>query len=72
VVVVAAGYAAGWLLAPDRVAARLTIWAGVVLLGWLGVDYLTRWPRERTGMMIAGTTILGLGLCGAGLYLALR
>ena len=72
IVVVAGGYLTGFLLAPDRVVARLMIWAGIVLLGWLAVDRLTKWARERSGMMIAGTTILGLGLGGIGLYLALR
>ncbi len=70
--VVAAGYLAGWLLAPDRVVARLTIWAGIVLLGWLVVDRFTKWSHERSGMMVAGSTILGLALAGLGLYLALR
>lgn len=70
--VVAAGYLVGWLLAPDRLVARYMLWAGIVLLGWLAIDRLTKWARERSGMIIAGTTILGLGLGGIGLYLALR
>ena len=72
IVVVAAGYIVGYVIAPDRAEARVTIWLGIVLLGWLVVDRLTRWARERSGMMIAGTAILGLGLGGVGLYLALR
>ena len=72
VAVVAVSYLVGWQLARDRIAARLTLWAGLVLIGWLLVDRATKWPRERSGMMIAGTTILGLGLAGLGLYLALR
>lgn len=72
VVVVAAGYLAGWLLAPERLVARLMIWAGIVLLGWLLVDRVTKWSHERSGMMVAGSTILGLALGGLGLYLALR
>jgi hypothetical protein len=72
VVVVAAGYLAAYLLAPDRAVARIMIWGGIILLGWLVIDRLTRWARERSGMMIAGTTILGLGLGAVGLYLALR
>jgi hypothetical protein len=72
VVVVGAGYLVGWLLAPDRLVARYMIWAGIVLLGWLAVDRLTKWARERSGMMVAGTAILGLGLGGLGLYLDLR
>jgi hypothetical protein len=72
VAVVAVGYLIGLLIAPDRVVARLMFWAGVVLLGWLLVDRATRWPSERSGMMIAGATVLGLGVGGIGLYLALR
>jgi hypothetical protein len=72
VLVVAVAYLAGLLLAPDRVPARLLIWAGLVLIGWLLVDRATKWARERSGMMIAGTTILGVALAGLGLYLALR
>jgi hypothetical protein len=70
--VVALGYLIPFLLIQDRLVARLLIWAGVVLLGWLLVDRATKWSRERSGMMIAGTVILGLGLGGVGLYLALR
>ena len=72
VLVVAVGYLIGLLIAPDRLVARLLIWAGAVLLGWLLVDRATKWARERSGMMIAGGTVLGLGLGGVGLYLALR
>jgi hypothetical protein len=72
VAVVAVGYVIAMLIAPDRIAARLLLWAGLVLLGWLLVDRATKWARERSGMMIAGTTVLGLGLGGLGLYLALR
>ncbi|HEY7874081.1 MAG TPA: hypothetical protein VIG64_03055 [Actinomycetota bacterium] len=72
IAVVAAGYLVAYLLAPDRAAARVLLWLGIVLLGWLVVDRLTKWARDRSGMMIAGTTILGLGLGGVGLYLALR
>jgi hypothetical protein len=72
VVVVVAAYLLGRVLAPDRVVARLMIWAGGVLLGWLVVDRATMWARERSGMMIAGATVLGLGLGGTGIYLAVR
>lgn len=72
VLVVAVSYLVGLLLSPDRTVPRLLIWAGLVLLGWLVVDRLTKWARERSGLMIAGATILGLGLGGVGLYLALR
>ena len=72
IAVVAFGYAIPLWLVPGRLVARLFIWAGIVLLGWLIVDRLTKWSRDRSGMMIAGTAILGLGLGAIGLYLALR
>lgn len=70
--VVIAAYVGGRLLAPDRTVARLMLWAGFVILGWLIVDRITMWARERSGMLVAGATIMGLGLGGIGLYLALR
>ena len=80
--VVVAAYLGGRLLSPDRAVARLMLWAGFVILGWLIVDRATvgssrradgwMWARECSGMLVAGATILGLGLGGLGLYLALR
>jgi hypothetical protein len=71
-VVVAVGYLVAMLVAPERAVARILMWVGIVLLGWLAIDRLTKWARERSGLMVAGTTILGLGLGGVGLWLALR
>lgn len=70
--VVIGGYLLVHVIVPDRTVARLMLWAGIVILGWLLVDRATMWARERSGMMIAGATILGLGLGGIGLYLTLR
>ena len=72
IVIVIGGYLLVHVIAPDRLVARLMLWAGIVIVGWLLVDRATMWARERSGMMIAGATILGLGLGGIGLYLALR
>ena len=72
IAVVIGGYLLVHVIAPDRTVGRLMLWAGIVILGWLLVDRATMWARERSGMMVAGATILGLGLGGIGLYLTLR
>lgn len=72
IAIVVGGYLLVHVLSPDRLVPRLMLWAGVVMIGWLLVDRATMWARDRSGMLIAGTTILGLGLGGIGLYLALR
>jgi hypothetical protein len=72
IAVVIGGYLIVYALVPDRTIARLFLWAGITILGWLLVDRATMWARERSGMMVAGATILGLGLGGIGLYLTLR
>lgn len=72
IAVVVGGYLLVRAIAPDRVVARLMLWAGIVIIGWLLVDRATMWARDRSGMLIAGAVILGLGLGGIGLYLALR
>ena len=72
IAVVVGSYLLLHVLVPDKTIARVTLWAGIVILGWLLVDRATMWARERSGMLVAGSTILGLGLAGIGLYLALR
>ena len=72
IVVVVGGYFLAVLLDNGRDAARILLWAGIVMLGWLLVDRATMWARERSGMLVAGTTVLGLGAVGLGVYLAVR
>lgn len=72
VAVVVGGYAIAYFAARHRDAARVILWLGIVLLGWLLVDRATMWARERSGMLVAGTTVLGLGAVGIGVYLAVR
>lgn len=72
IAVVVAGYFVARAVAPDRTGARITLWVGIILDGWLVVDRVTMWARDRSPMLVAGTTVLGLGLVGLGIYLAVR
>ncbi len=45
--------------------------AGIIALGFSIVDRLTLWRRDRSELLLVGTTLLGLGLLAVGLFLYL-
>ena len=72
IVVVVIAYGAYFLVQRDKLVPGVLVGAGVIALGFSTVDRLTRWRRDRSEMMLVGTTLLGLGLLAVGLFLYLR
>ena len=68
VLIVFAGYLLFSALGDERVAAGVTLWAGVVLVGWFVIDLFTREPGARMGTVGVAA---GGALVAAGLVLAL-
>lgn len=64
VLIVFAGYLIFSALGDDEVAAGVTLWAGVVLVGWYVVDLFTREPGSRMGTpgVAAGGVLVAAGL----------
>ena len=60
------GYIIYRVLLDDAVAGPLFVAAGFVILAYALINRWTMWQRDRSGMLQAGTTILGLGLLGLG------
>ncbi|MGH2754288.1 MAG: hypothetical protein ACRDLB_07610 [Actinomycetota bacterium] len=56
------GYLLYRILLEDEVAGPLFVAAGFVVLAYAVINRSTTWSRDRSGMLQAGTTILGLGL----------
>jgi uncharacterized membrane protein len=56
----------------ERIAAGAFIGIGTLILGLSVVDRLTRWSRDRSRLMEVGSILLGLGLLGVGILLAVR
>ena len=50
-----------------KVAPRIFLGIGVIALGWALVERLTVWRRNRSSLMLMGTSLLGLGFIGLGL-----
>lgn len=71
IVAVVAGYGAYLLVQREKLAAGVLVGAGVVVLGFSIVDRLTLWRRDRSELMLVGTTLLGLGLLAIGLFMYL-
>lgn len=69
IVVVVLGYGAYLLVQRERLGAGVLVGAGTIALGFSIVDRLTRWRRDRSEMMLVGTTLLGIGLLAIGLFL---
>lgn len=72
IVAVVVAYGVYLLVQRERLAAGVLVGFGLVALGFSTVDRLTLWRRERNEMMLVGTTLLGLGLLGVGVFLYLR
>ena len=72
IVVVVVAYGVYLLVQSERLAAGVLVGAGVIALGFSTIDRLTRWRRDRSEMMLVGTTLLGFGLTGVGLFLYLQ
>lgn len=71
IVVVALGYAFYLPLQRDSLPGAVMVWAGAVLFGWVLIDRYTLRRRDRSGLVQAGSTLLGLGLMATGAALAL-
>jgi hypothetical protein len=71
VAAVVGGYVAYRWSSDDRIVPGLMVGAGAILLAWSIIDEITLPKRERLGLMVVGSAILGLGLLGAGLFLTL-
>ena len=65
------GYLLYRVLLEDKVAGPLFVAAGFVILAYAVINRWTTWSRDRSGMLQAGTTILGLGLLVLGALLVL-
>lgn len=72
IAVVLVGYGAYLIVQRERLMAGVLVGAGVIALGFSTVDRLTRWSHDRSEMMLVGTTLLGFGLAGVGMFLYLR
>ena len=71
IAVVVAAYGVYLLVQRERLAAGVLVGFGLVALGFSTVDRLTLWPRDRSEMMLVGTTLLGCGLLAIGVFLFL-
>ena len=63
----AIAYGAYRVVEAERVSAGVFVGVGVLLITYALVTYLTTRRDERSGLLQAGQTILGLGLVGLGL-----
>lgn len=72
ILVVVAGYGLYLLVQRERLLAGALVGFGVIAIGFATVDRYTRWRRDRSEMMLVGTTLLGIGLLVLGLVLYLR
>ncbi|MEA2452467.1 MAG: hypothetical protein QOG04_1177 [Actinomycetota bacterium] len=63
----AIAYGAYRAVEDERLSSGIFIGFGVLLLGYSLVTYLTTRRDQRSGLMQAGQTILGIGLVGLGL-----
>jgi hypothetical protein len=72
IVVVVVAYGIYLLVQRERLAAGVFVGFGLIALGFATVDRYTRWRRDRSEMMLVGTTLLGLGLLAIGAFLYLR
>ena len=71
IVAVVVGYGAYLLVQREKLGAGVLVGAGVIALGFSMVDRLTLWRRDRSELMLVGTTLLGAGLLAVGLFLYL-
>ena len=69
IVVVVLGYGAYLLVQREELVPGVIVGAGVIALGFSIVDRLTLWRRDRSELILVGTTLLGLGLLAVGLFL---
>lgn len=60
-----------WAL-DDRVLPAAFLGVGALLVAWAAIEEVTVPPEGRYGLLVVGSTILGLGLVGLGIYLTLR
>jgi hypothetical protein len=61
-------YALYRVIGDEHRAAGIFIGLGTLILGYALVTYLTTRTDERSGLLQAGQTVLGLGLIGVGLF----
>ncbi len=66
------GYLLYRALGDDRIIPGLMLGGGAMLVAWTVIDEVTLPRKERLSLMVVGSAVLGLGLVGLGLYLALR
>lgn len=72
IAVVVSAYGVYLLVQREKLGAGILVGFGLIALGFSTVDRLTLWRRDRSELMLVGTTLLGLGLLGVGLFLYLR
>ena len=72
VVAVVGAYFLYRLVADDRVIPGVMVGFGAMLVAWAAIDEITLQKRKRLSLLVVGSAILGLVLCGLGLYLTYR
>jgi hypothetical protein len=61
-----------WQESRGHLWAGVALAAGAIVLSWAAIDKLTRWRRERSELMEMAQILLGLGLIGLSVFLALK